>query len=494
MSKTEKIIENTDEKESSLCEELLSGEICKDAVKYAPSKIFGTAMNLVAVSVYTNLLSPDKYGLYMLTTSIISLFAIIFSDWVGISALRFFREHFKNSKVEHYFSTILFLLVTNLLMLYIIGFLFYKPLMEFFKIPINYLIAAFALIIPISARALLFQVLRAQIKPLSYTFSAIFNQLATILVAVFLIKEFHLSAIAILIGMAVSISLIDIVLLLQTKFHKSINHEKIHFEIFSKLYKYGVPIAASSFGIWMTTQVNRLVLQYYKGSYYNGQLGVGYNLTYSIMMPLFAIITLAAIPRIINHYEDKKDVCPIISKLIGIYFSLFMPMTLFLCFYPQETVLFFSNKNFENAHILLPFLALSAFCLGLTELTTLKYYLVKKTEIDMALRLSSGVAGLILNFILLPKYGLWAVGFAALFSQLLYLALSFIINVENIKSVFPYKQVLKVFTSIVLTLIISKIFISGIFAENMVGFILNILIALGLYVFFMKIVLKKAFS
>ena len=314
-----KNIEIINNKDSSISEESLSN-IYKDAVKYAPSKIVGTVINLIMVAVYTNLLSPKQYGLYMVSTAVISFLAIIFSDWIGVSALRFFKEHFKKDNIESYFSTILFLLVSNLLIMYLAGFLFFKPLEKFFQIPSNFLLFVMILIIPIAIRALLFQILRAQIKPLTYTFSVIINQLLTIGTAIFLINRFDLGAIAILIGMGVSIILVDIIMIFQTKYHKSVDHEKIESKILKGLYKYGMPLALSSLGMWTITQSNRFILQHYNGSFYNGQLGVGYNLTFSVMLPLFSIISMAAIPRLFSKYESGIDVKPIISKLIEFYF------------------------------------------------------------------------------------------------------------------------------------------------------------------------------
>lgn len=478
-------------KDSSIIEESLS-VIYKDAIKYAPSKILGTVMNIVAVSIYTNLLLPKEYGMYMIATSVISFLAIIFSDWIGTSALRFFREHFNNQKVEHYFSTILFLLASNLLIMYSLGFLFYNPLCKFFEIPEKFLSVVFILIIPIAIRALLFQILRAQIRPLAYTFSVIINQFITIGIGYLFIVEFHLKAVALLLAMGFSIVLIDLVMLIQTKFHEFLNHEKLQFNMLPSLYSYGVPLAASSLGMWIITQSNRLILQHFKGSYYNGQLGVGYNLTFSVMMPLFSIITLAAIPRIINQFEDGKDVKPVISKLTELFFVLFLPVTIFSCIYSKEIVMFFSNKNFENAHIIIPFLSLSAFILGLTEITTIQYHLAKKTNIDMTIRLFSGILGIGLTILMLPKFGLLGVGFATLSSHLIYLILSCSIKIKSIAWTFPSRIVSKVFLAAIISCLISFIAQNLVSSAFVFGFITHTIIFATIYTLLIRKLLKSA--
>ncbi len=525
MSSSLETIENPEksiDKDASIYEESLSN-IYKDALKYAPSKIVGAIVNLAMVSVFTNLLLPKEYGLYMVSTGVISFLAIIFSDWVGISALRFFREHFKKDNVEQYFSTILFLLFTNLLIMYLLGFFLYKPMEEFFKIPSKFLFMVFILLIPIAIRALLFQVLRAQIKPLAYTFFTIINQILSVGIAVFLVKQFNLGAMGLLAGMSFSIVIIDFIMLLQTRYtrmslisrklakpdfpeitaptshtdftkknffqdfffgsvyHKLIDHEKVKFEILSNIYKYGCPVAFASIGMWLITQSNRFILQYFKGSYFNGQLGVGFNLTFSIMMPLFAIISMAAIPRLINKYEDGKDVRLVFSKLTKIYFLIFMPLTFVLCIYPKETVLIFSNSKFADAYILIPFLALSAFFLGLAEITTIQYYLVKKTWIDMSIRIFSGIAGIILNILLIPISPLLGVGIAALISNFLYLLLSLNIKIKDLNWEIPYGSILKSVIVLAFCFCISILLRNILLPSNLFSYLIHVLAILGVY-------------
>jgi len=484
-SKSVEVIDNIIIKDSSITGESLTN-IYKDAVKYAPSKIVGTLINLIMVFIYTNLLSPKQYGLYMVATAVISFLAIIFSDWIGVSALRFFKEHFKKDNIESYFSTILFLLVSNLLIMYLAGFLFFKPIEKFFQIPSNFLLFVMILIIPIAVRALLFQILRAQIKPLTYTFSVIINQLLTVGTAIFLIKQFHFGAIALLIGMGFSIVLIDIIMIFQTKYHKSVDHEKIQLSILTGLYKYGMPLALSSLGMWTITQSNRFILQHFNGSSYNGQLGVGYNLTFSIMLPLFSIISMAAIPRLFSKYESGIDVKPIISKLVEFYFVIFVPITFILCIYPKEIVSIFSNSKFSDAFILIPFLAISAFCLGLTEITAAQYQLAKKTSIDMNIRLASGFSGILLNIALIPKLGLLGIGIATIVSNFLYLLLSFIIRIDDLIWEMPYKSIIK--SSIILILCLGMSILLRNFFNPMNGlyFILHIAVIISTYTVLIK--------
>jgi O-antigen/teichoic acid export membrane protein len=423
-------------------------DIGKDMLKYFPSKLFGSFGNLVMVAVYTKILSPDQYGIYMVSTAVLSFLCIIFSDWIGVSGLRFFTEFKAKGYTKPYFSTLLFLLASNLAILFIACYFGFNSITSYFKIPSYIFLAVLFLIIPVAIRALLFQILRAQIQPLDYSISVVSNQIITVFLSFLIVKYFHLGGLSLLIGMSASIIFIDIIMFFQCKLYKTLVFNNVDFSILKEFYKYGLPISLAGLGMWILTQSNRFVLQHYKGSYFNGILGVGFNLTFSLILPLFAIITIAAVPRLFNMHQEGKDVNPIITKLTEYYFVFFTPIILILCLYPYEITRIFSSKEYTESYILIPFLAVSIFIFGLTEYTTIQYHIAKKTYIDTFAKLASGILGLILSIILIPKYNLLAVGISTLISNFAYFLLTLIIRIENLAYIPPIKYIIKVLTAI----------------------------------------------
>ena len=143
--------------------------IFRDMVKYSPSKIVGMIGNAIIIPVYTSLLSPEQYGLYSLSIAVLSFLCIIFSDWVGLSGLRFFKHHQMSQDMPKYLTTLVTMLATNLFLMFVLSFVFRHNFYSFFHIPVKYFFAILVLIIPVAIRALLFQLLRAQLKAMSFT-------------------------------------------------------------------------------------------------------------------------------------------------------------------------------------------------------------------------------------------------------------------------------------------------------------------------------------
>lgn len=422
-------------------------EIFCDMIKYAPSKFFAIIGNAALIPIYTNLLLPEQYGVYTLSIAVLSFLCIIFSDWVGLSGLRFFRQHEIKDEVSNYLSTLIILLMSNLALMFGVAFAFRHNFYEFFKIPPLIFVTILILIIPVAFRALLFQILRAQLKPNAFTISTIANQLLTIVIAVFILKVFNIGAIAILIAMGISITVIDIVLMFQCNIFSYVKFGKLNFNIFSAIYKYGLPLAITSISLWLITQSNKFILQHLNGFIQVGFVGVAYTMTFSILMTLFAIIPVAAVPRIINLYEDGRDVRPIISKLTEYFLLIGLPIVVLLSLYSEDFVNLLANKNFYGSHLLVPFFAFSAFFLSFAEYTSLQYHLVKKTYIDTIIRVFSGCLGIFLNIILIKKFGLLGLGIATLFGNIVYFLLSVFIIMPGLGWIVPYKKIIKIFAS-----------------------------------------------
>lgn len=412
--------------------------IFRDMIKYSPSKICGMLGNAIVIPIYTSLLLPEQYGLYTLSIAVLSFLCIIFSDWVGLSGLRFFKQHEMTHDMPKYLTTLVTMLVSNIVLMFILSYLFRNWFYAQFNIPVKYFLAILFLIIPVAIRALLFQLLRAQLKSLSFTLSTIANQLMTILLSIFFIKVFNMGAVALLLGMAISISLTDIILIYQSNILSWFKLQKIDWKSVVPIVSYGIPIAATSLSAWIINQSNKVIMNSIHGFSQVGLVGVAYGLTFPIFMTIFAIITVAAIPRIINMYEAKIDVRPIISKFFGYFILVALPVLTIVSVYSYEFVeMFSSNPKFYEAYKIIPYLSFGVFFMAITDYTTLQYSLAKKTHINFIIKLISGIVCVALNIALIPTMGLVGVGVATLAANFLYFLLSVIIVLPGLELIFP---------------------------------------------------------
>ena len=433
--------------------------IFTDMIKYFPSKLCGMFGNMITVPIYTSLFSQEQYGLYTISIAMLSFLCIIFSDWVGLSGLRFFRLHQLEKDLPKYLTTLVMILTINMVLMFGLSFLCRHAMYSFFHVPFKYFLAVLVLIIPVAIRALLQQILRAQLKSISYSIATILNQFVTIGLTVFFAKFFHLGAASILLGMGVAITLIDILLLYQCDILKVFKFQKVEWKFIVPIIKYGIPVAATSLSAWIISQSNKIIMGGINGFTKAAFVGVGYGLTMPILMPLFAMITVAAIPRIINMYEAKIDVRPIITRIMGYYILLALPLIAIMSLYSMDfTVLLKTNAKFYEASVLVPWFSFGVFFLGLTDYTTLQYHLANRTDLEFIIKLVSGVIGVVLNLVLILKMGLIGAGIATFSANFIYFLLSVIVVLPDFHLKLPKHTLLRILFAAIPTAILFVLF------------------------------------
>lgn len=448
-------IENKEEEQKQL------NGIFKDMLKYSPSKIIGTIGNAIIVPVYTSLLPPEQYGIYSLSIAFLSFLCIIFSDWVGLSGLRFFRQHQLAQDLSKYLSVLVSILTMNICLMFIMCLLFQNNFCSFFKIDPKYFYAVLFLIIPVAIRALLFQLLRAQLKSTSYTFSTILNQFMTIGLSIFFIKYYHMGAIAMLLAMGISISITDLILMWQSNILSYFKRPKLQWSVLLPIAMYGIPIAATSLSTWIINQSNKFIMNSINGFTEVAYVGVAYSVTLPLLMTIFSIITIAVIPRVLRMFEAKIDVRPIISRFTGYYILISIPVVTVMALYSSDFVNMLSNAKFHEAFRLIPYFAFGTFFLGLTDYTTLQYHLANKTYIEFIIKLISGIVNVGLTISLIPIFGLEGVGMAVLCGNFLYFFLSTIIVLPQLGLLYPARQLFSIFVSFVPFYFLHKFFVNS---------------------------------
>lgn len=137
-------------------------------------------------------------------------------------------------------------------------------------------------------------------------------------------------------------------------------------------------------------------------------------------------------------YEERIDVRPLISRFTGYYVLIALPVITVISLYSVDYVqMLSSNEKFLVAFKLIPYFAFGTFFMALTDYTTLQYHLANKTYIDFVIKLTSGIANVVLNILLIPKYGLIGVGLATLIANFLYFLLSIIIVLPGLRLIYP---------------------------------------------------------
>ena len=138
--------------------------IFTDMIKYAPSKLCGMLGNVITVPIYTSLFTTEQYGLYTISIAMLSFLCIIFSDWVGLSGLRFFRHHQLMEDLPKYLTTLVTILTLNMVLMFGISLLFKDSLYSFFHVPFKVFSSCAVFNYTCSNQGITFTIIKSTIK------------------------------------------------------------------------------------------------------------------------------------------------------------------------------------------------------------------------------------------------------------------------------------------------------------------------------------------
>ena len=256
------------------------------------------------------------------------------------------------------------------------------------------------------------------------------------------------------------------------------------------MFQYGIPIAATSLSAWVINQSNKFIMNSISGFKEVGLVGVAYGLTLPLFMTVFSIITVAAIPRIFNMFEEKQDVRPIVTRFTGYFLVVSVPVIAVVSIYAPDFVNLFANTKFSDAYRLIPYFSFGCLFMALSDYTTLQYHLANKTYIDFILKLISGVVGIAANILLIPKMGLEGAGIATLAANFVYFFLSSVIRIPGLGIYFPMKTVIRMLFALVPVGLLY-----GLFKETSIPGIIQMSVLLvvfyGVYWFVCKTILRR---
>jgi len=176
-------------------------EIVKDLGYYIPARVIPALTGIAAVVIYTRLLTPEQYGLYILAITTISITTSITFEWLNRAIIRYFDEYRRRENLVEFYSTIGLSLIGVILL---ISFMWYVAI----SLLINWLTPEFVILLKIGGLVLLTQagytiilaLKRASRESSKYALYSILNALSKLGIAVAFLYLLHLGARGILWG------------------------------------------------------------------------------------------------------------------------------------------------------------------------------------------------------------------------------------------------------------------------------------------------------
>jgi len=434
---------------------------------YGLSSIIGRLLNYLLVPLFTRAFLPHEFGVVAELYAYVGFFIVFLT--LGLET-GFFRFSEKNYPVNKVFSTALVPILVTSIVFILFALVFSQSAANFIKYPENkeYIIW-FALIIGFDVLASLpFAKLRQEGRAIKFAilkFTNIFINIGGNIFFLMLAKDntnealeaFHIPALAGFYSEAIGVGYIFIINLVASAsmillFIPDLLKTKFEFskDLLKQMLIYSTPLLVAGLAGIANEVIDRILLKFLIVSpsgvgdsqkYVMSQIGIyGANYKLSILMTLFIqAFRYAAEPFFFAQNKEKnaKNVYADVMKYFVIFCLLiFLGVTLYI-----DIVKDFISEPYWEGLKIVPILLFANLFLGVIYNLSVWYKLTDKTKYGAGFAIFGATITLVLNIILIPKFGYLGAAWATFFCYFSMMIASYLFGQKHFKIKYPIGRI-----------------------------------------------------
>lgn len=219
---------------------------------------------------------------------------------------------------------------------------------------------------------------------------------------------------------------------------------KFSYSKFINTIKFSWPMIPGILSVWVLNLSDRIFIE----NYFSLEDVAIYSLAYkiaSIVLILFGAINMAYNPFFYeiasskNQIEAKKT----LAFINNLFVIISLHMSLFLILFSNNIIDILFDDRYITATSIIPIIVLGCFFSLITGLLNLMFNQMKKSLELMYITLFGAFINLLLNFILIPKFGIYGAAWSTFYSLLIILIIEFIISKNYYYISFDFNKILK---------------------------------------------------
>jgi O-antigen/teichoic acid export membrane protein len=401
---------------------------------YFVSNLLVVLCGAISLPLWTRLFTREQYGLFALFNVTITFMAVFSKFGMQHAALRFYSEaHSEKSSLEPktYFSTTIIgatalsLAVTAVVVGATWAWLRAEPSHAFLAL----LLPAGAVVVVRSMSNVLMNMLRAEQKATLHAILHAARRYGRLVFALAMVLILGIEVRNIYLGWLVAAGLLATFLTLRLIRLGRLSFTAFSPSFFKQALAYSFPMIWLEVSNSILTLGDRYVLQYVMGAEAVGVYSVGYN-TGSLAQSLLARpLRMAIVPMYLALWAAKGTAATteFLGKALRYYCMLGVPLALTVTWYREEIITLLVTSRFIESAEILPFIIAPLVLYGGYGIFAAGLYIHKKTSVLMYSTIVAAVVNVLLNLVLVPRYGLLG---AALATLIAYVVLAVIVYVQ----------------------------------------------------------------
>jgi len=376
----------------------------KDSAIYVIPSILSRGIGFFLLPVYTHYLSPADYGVIEFLAVFFAILNLTLPLEVSQAIARLLPDA-ESSKKSVYASTSFWFTAIGFSLFAMVVWLFPETMAKLVlgnDALVNEVCIGSLAMIANALFYLLQNQLRFTSQSRAYAVTSILFSLVTTVVAVTLIVGFEMGVMGFIWGqLAGSI----IALLGAVYYARSTVPIGFVFDYpsFKEMIAFSAPLVFSGIAVYLNLYADRWALREFLSIDAVGIYGVAYRVA-TIVSLIIVAFQMSLTPLVYQHYKDSKT-----PRVIGDIFSYFLllvlPLVTFIGIFSSEIISIISAPEFHKAAILVPWLTIAVVLMNVYVFSP-GLGIAKKTHVVALINIVAAVVNVLLNLVLVPRFGM----------------------------------------------------------------------------------------
>lgn len=365
-------------------------------------------------------LGPESYGLISLGFSVVGIFALVAALGIPNGILRYVSYYKGKKDLTKINETVSFGFKLTFCLSLVAGVLlfFLSDLISinvFHNTELIWILKLFSITVPVLVLAysteMLIQAFQA-VKYLVYTRYIGENIIKVGLTVILFLVGLKLLGAVIAYMIAITISLILMIYFIHKKIYHLPNIFKNYAPIKKEILFFSIPLLLSNLFIYTFLWVDTIILGYFTKADVVGIYNAAVPSAKLIYFVPVAILTLYT-PVLIENYAKLKRISGSLYKTINKWiFLINLPIMLLLISFSKPFLKIFFGEVYAVGYSVLNVLVIGHFVYCFSTLAEKNLIAIKKTKTIMVNKMISGSLNVVLNIILISKYGMIGAAYA----------------------------------------------------------------------------------
>lgn len=424
--------------------------LSKDTLIYGFGGILEFFAGLLLLPIFTRIFSPADYGVLSLITTFTSIASMILMMGLNSSVQRYYFDNKNQSHRRLVVSTAFWFLGGVSLIVTTIIVLFAGQLSEWLLKARGFTVL-FALgvsVLPLSILILFTKdTLRLEFSAWKFNFLSIFEFVARFSIILYLVLVLRQGLEGNFLGFLIAGAITLIFSIVSIRQHLVYDFS---FTLLKGMLRYGIPLIFAGLAFWVISLSDRIFIARYTSLEQLGLYAIGNNIS-SVILLLMTAIHLAWSPLIFK-FSVENDHRQLIAKITIYTLIILMGISVLLSIFAHNVLRVLAPPSYHDAIYVVGLLAVGLALLGTSGIIATGLTLVKKTYYITISTTIAAAANIILNFFLIPRWGIIGAAIATLLAYISLMVSYYIFSQKHFYVPFEIGKAVKI-------LLLSSLFI-----------------------------------